>query len=153
MRPQLKKLGQSFFHDEEQSADAVQEALLRLWLLRDRVSNMCHAEALLIRMTKNVCVSEWRRCQRRGTMKMERTDRVLSEERQPMDDDENQELLQQAICSLSAQEQRLFRMRQELGMDIPQIAAATGLLPRSASRIISVARSKIVEKLKKGGIL
>ena len=56
--PQVSEAGGSFFRDDEQAADAVQEALLRLWLLRERVNDEDYAEALLIRMTKNVCVSE-----------------------------------------------------------------------------------------------
>ena len=78
MRPRLVKLGGSFFQDDELAADAVQEALLRLWLLRERVNDENYAEALLIRMTKNVCVSEWRRRQKHGMMRIEETSRVLS---------------------------------------------------------------------------
>ena len=153
MRPRLMQLGLSFFQDGEQAADAVQEALLRLWLLRERVSDISHAEALLIKMTKNVCVSEWRHRQRQGLLTVERMGFVLTEESQPMAEDDNIRLLQQAIATLSPIEQRLFRMRHELGMDVAQIAAATGLLPRSVSTVVSKARHKIVEQLKKGGIL
>lgn len=153
MRPRLMQLGLSFFQDGEQAADAVQEALLRLWLLRERVSDISHAEALLIKMTKNVCVSEWRHRQRQGLLTVERMGFVLTEESQPMAEDDNVRLLQQAIATLSPIEQRLFRMRHELGMDVAQIAAATGLLPRSVSTVVSKARHKIVKQLKKGGIL
>ena len=79
--------------------------------------------------------------------------RVLAEEHLPMSDDDNNRMLQQAIATLAPTEQRLFRMRHELEMDIPQIAAATGLLPRSISAIVSGARRKILEQLKKGGML
>ena len=147
------QLGLSFFQDGEQAADAVQEALLRLWLLRERVSDINHAEALLVKMTKNVCVSEWRYKQRQGLLTVERLNIVLTEEAQPLAEDDNTRLLQQAIAALSPMEQRLFRMRHELGMDVAQIAATTGLLPRSVSTVVSKARHKIVEQLKKGGIL
>ena len=153
MRPQLLKLGYSFFSDQEMAADAAQEALLRLWLLREQVADSSHAEALLIRITKNVCVSEWRRKQKMGFMPSLETNHVLAEEMQPMADDDNTRLLASAIQSLTPTEQRLFRMRHELEMDIPQISAVTGLLPRSISQVVSVARRKIMEKLKKGGIL
>lgn len=70
-----------------------------------------------------------------------------------MADDDNQRFLQLAIRTLTPQEQRLFRMRHELEMDVPQIAAATGLMARSVSAIVSTARHKIVEQLKIGGFL
>ena len=153
MRPQLLKLGYSFFSDQEMAADAAQEALLRLWLLREQVADSSHAEALLIRITKNVCVSEWRRKQKMGFLPSLETGNILAEEMQPMADDDNTRLLASAIQSLTPKEQRLFRMRHELEMDIPQISAVTVLLPRSVSQVVSVARRKIMEKLKKGGIL
>ena len=153
MRPRLMQLWLTFFQDGEQAADAVQEALLRLWLLRDRVSDITHAEALLFKMTKNICVSEWRYQRRQGLLTVERLDFVLTEEAQPLAEDDNIRLLQQAIATLAPMEQRLFRMRHELGMDVPQIAAATGLLPRSVSAVVSRARHKIIDQLKKGGIL
>ena len=147
------KLGYSFFSGQEMAADAAQEALLRLWLLREQVADSSHAEALLIRITKNVCVSEWRRKQKMGFMPSLETGNILAEEMQPMADDDNAQQLASAIQSLTPTEQRLFRMRHELEMDIPQISAVTGLLPRSVSQVVSVARRKIMEKLKKGGIL
>ncbi|MBR6446550.1 MAG: sigma-70 family RNA polymerase sigma factor, partial [Prevotella sp.] len=151
MRPQLLKLGYSFFSDQEMAADAAQEALLRFWLLREQVADSSHAEALLVRITKNVCVSEWRRKQKMGFLPTLETGNILAEEMQPMADDDNARLLASAIQSLTPTEQRLFRMRHELEMDIPQISAVTGLLPRSVSQVVSVARRKIMEKLKKGG--
>jgi RNA polymerase sigma factor (sigma-70 family) len=153
MRPQLTKLGWSFFHDKDQAEDVVQEALLRLWLLRERVGDVQHAEALLIRLTKNVCVSEWRHKRTRELMSAEKYVGVLSEEIQPMAEDDNKRLLQLAIHSLSPTERRLFRMRHELGMEVSHIAAVTGLLNSSVSSVLSVARRKIVEQLKKGGFL
>jgi RNA polymerase sigma factor (sigma-70 family) len=102
-------------------------------------------------MTKNICVSEWRRANRQQPLAA--THNVMTEEAQPMADDDNLRQLQQAISRLPQSEQRLFRMRHELGMDIGQIAAATGLQPRSVSAVISKARRTIIEQLKQGGII
>jgi len=151
MRPRLTELGRTFFSNAAQADDAAQEALVRLWLLRDRVADVGHAEALLVRMTKNICVSEWRRTNKQQPLT--ETHNVMTEEAQPMADDDNLRQLQQAIGRLPQSEQRLFRMRHELGMDIQQIAAATGLQPRSVSAVISKARRTIIEQLKQGGII
>ena len=150
MRPRLIELGRSFLGDEGQAEDIVQEALVRLWLLRDRVDTVMRAEALLRRMTKNLCVSLWRERRQQAT---DTDGSVLAADVQPMADDENTRALQLAISQLAPSEQRLFRMRQELDMDIPQIAATTGIHPRSVSVIISNARRNIIKQLKKGGIL
>ena len=149
MRPQLIKLGHSFFDDGAQAEDVAQEALVRLWLLRDKVDAVVKAEALLVRMTKNICVSLWREQRQR----LHVADSIALTDVQPMADDDNVRMLQLAISRLNPSEQKLFRMRQELDMDIPQIAATTGIHPRSVSVIISNARKNIIEQLKKGGIL
>ena len=150
IRPRLIELGRSFFGSEAQAEDAAQEALVRLWVLRDKVKDSTYAESLLVRMMKNICVSMWREHQKQTNLQ---TDSILDSEIQPMENDENTRMLQLAISNLPPSEQRLFRMRQELEMDIQQIAATTGILPRSVSVIISNARRKIIEQLKKGGIL
>ena len=150
MRPRLIEVGRSFFGNDAQAEDATQEALERLWLLRDRIVNVSHAEALLVRMTKNICVSLWREQRQQVAGTDGHTPATIIE---PMADDENGRMLQLAISRLAPSERRLFLMRQDLGMDIPQIAATTGILPRSVSVIISNARKNIIEQLKKGGIL
>ena len=148
MRPRLIEVGRSFFDDEAQAEDVAQETLIRLWLLRDR--HIESVEALLIRMAKNICISQWR--QRQQQMPVD-ADSVLAPDAQPMADDDNARMLQLAISRLPASEQRLFRMRQELDMDVQQIAATTGIHPGSVRVIISNARKNIIEQLKKGGIL
>ena len=150
MRPRLIKVGRSFFGSEALAEDAAQEALIRLWLLRDRVDNVGYAEALLVRMMKNVCIALWRE-QRHQMVSMD--GHALTTVVEPMAEDENGRMLQLAISRLTPSERQLFLMRQDLGMDIPQIAATTGILPLSVSVIISNARKNIIEQLKKGGIL
>lgn len=164
MRPRLIELATGFFGDRPEAEDAAQEALLRLWLLRSRVGDSSHAEALLVRMTKNVCISEWRHRKMQVSAESEirqsgrcirlngETDGEVADV-QPMAESDNQRLLQLAISHLSPSEQQLFRMRHELDMDIAQIAAVTDMLPRSVSTVVSNARRKIIEQLKKGGIL
>lgn len=149
MRPRLMEVARSFFNkDETHVEDVAQEALIRLWLLRDQFEGS--AEALLVRMAKNICVSIWRKQQQQVSAL---ADSVLAPDAQPMADDDNARMLQLAISRLPQSEQRLFRMRQELDMDIQQISATTGIHPRSVSAIISSARKNIIEQLKKGGIL
>ena len=150
MRSRLIEMGHSFFGNEAQAEDVAQEALVRLWLMRGKVDGVTQAEALLVRMTKNICISQWRKQEQQVAAL---TDNIADTDVHPMADDDNIRMLQLAISLLPSSEQRLFRMRQELDMDIPQIAAATGIHPRSVSAIISNARKKIIEHLKKGGIL
>ena len=70
-----------------------------------------------------------------------------------MEDSDNARLLTLAMDRLTAGEQRLMKLRNEENMDIGQITAVTGIAPRSVSVMLSRARHKIIEALKKGGHL
>ena len=61
LRPRLKDIGRQFFGDEEMAEDIAQETLMRLWLLRDRIDPQTDIKPLVVRMAKNLCVSEWRK--------------------------------------------------------------------------------------------
>lgn len=151
LRPQLVRIGEDFFEDSDAAEDVAQEVLMRLWLMQERIETKS-VSALASRMAKNYCVSQWRKQKSRQTVGIDHS--ILAHNIPPdsleMQDEERQ--LQQALATLSRPEQRLFRMRHELDMDIQEIAAATGILPRSISAMLSAARRKITEIIKKGGI-
>ena len=60
LRPRLISLCQQFFDCQElafDAEDAVQETLLRLWQLRDRMEDYQRPEALATIIAKNVCIN------------------------------------------------------------------------------------------------
>lgn len=66
---------------------------------------------------------------------------------------EVREAVAKAVLLLRPSERRLWTMFAEAQMETTQIAAATGISPRSVSAMISTARRKIMNELKKGGFL
>lgn len=154
LRPCLVKAGRDFFGDADKAEDVAQEVLLRLWVMRDRIDTTVSPQPLALRMAKNVCVSLWRH-DRHSITDQETAGRgagVVATST-AMEDEDNARMLRLAIERLPKGERRLMRMRSEEGMDIGQIAAVTGLNPRSISVMLSRARQKIMETLKKGGNL
>lgn len=152
LRPKLLEAGRRFFGSSHSAEDIAQETLMRLWLLRDRIEPEAGMEALAVRMAKNLCVSEWRKQQVRkgGTFVQEpASDVAIIRQLEAREDIDR---LRAAILQLSPAEQRLFRMRHELEMDIGQIAAATGATPRSVSAMLSMTKRKLSDLLNpKGG--
>ena len=61
--------------------------------------------------------------------------------------------LRLALLQLTHAEQRLFRMRHELEMDIAEISSVTGISPRSISAMLSTAKRKLFEILNRKGDL
>ena len=154
LRPRLKDIGRQFFGDEEMAEDIAQETLMRLWLLRDRIDPQTDIKPLVVRMAKNLCVSEWRKQKVRQENALQVEVTAHEDIHRNVELKEEIVLLQKAVSQLKPAEQRLFRMRHEAEMDIQQISAVTGIGVRSVSAMLSTAKRKLLEILNpKGGLL
>lgn len=175
LRPKLLGIGRKMFADSTMAEDVAQETLMRLWMMRERIDSAGGAEALAVRIARNVCVSEWRRKQSSpcvamplpgkgrgkptsrgsGTLTARGSEELAIRDsmKEPMAESDNSRILQIAVSRLTPSEQRLYRMRHELEMDLGEIAAVTGIGARSLSAMLSTARRKMLETIKKEGLL
>lgn len=151
LRPLLLEVGRRFFGSDLAAEDIAQETLMRLWLLRERIDPRTGMEALAIRIAKNLCVSEWRKGNVRKSTILQQEPHSEDVTIRQLEAREDIERLRAAIQRLSPTEQRLFRMRHELEMDIGQIAAATGATTRSISAMLSTAKRKLLDLLNPKG--
>ena len=149
IRPQLLALASQF--DADTAEDAVQEALMRLWMAWQQLAGPAHAERLAVRLTKHACIDDYRRKQRRPTVELQETTDM--ETADTTDEAALQLALEQAVAALPPAEHRLWTMHAEAQMNSTQIAAATGINSRSVSTMLNAARHHICETLKKGGFL
>ena len=174
LRPKLLGIGRKMFADSTMAEDVAQETLMRLWMVRERIDSDGGAEALAVRIARNVCVSEWRRKQSSPCVAMPLPGKGRGEPtardsggltarssglaardsgEDPMAESDNSRILQMAVSRLTPSEQRLYRMRHEMDMDLGEMAAVTGINTRSLSAMLSTARRKMLETIKKEGLL
>ena len=154
LRPKLSHIGFQFFGDEATAEDIAQETLMRLWLVRERIDLSVGIEPLALRIAKNLCVSEWRKRQVRLSIPLAQEVATNETASHSLEAQDAVERLQQAIKQLTPAEQRLFRMRHELEMELSEITAVTGIGARSISAMLSTAKRKLHAILfQKGGIL
>ena len=152
LRPLLLHIGQQFFGNSDSAEDIAQETLMRLWQLRDRIEQEVELEPLVIRMAKNLCISEWRRRQVRNSVSLSKQEAVTNETiSRQLEANEAIAQLRSALTRLKPAEQRLFRMRHELEMDVTEISAVTGIAPRAVSAMLSAAKRKLFEILNPKG--
>ena len=152
LRPLLLRVGRDFFRREEEAEDVAQEALLRLWLCRDRLPVGDGLRPMALRVAKNVCISLWRKQQLRETLPLEEATVLAPMTTEQADSqllaDDRQLLLDMALRRLTPSERRLFLLRQEPDMSLDLMVRITGMQPRSVSSKLSAARRKVYDFIK-----
>lgn len=148
LRSRLVGLARSFLHEDAEADDVVQETLLRMWLLKERIGTNKDFTALAIRITKNVCVSVWRQKQKSQQIGLDAV-AMLQDSLQTSDEtetNENHQRLKRAVAMLAPAERRIFLLwEQDLG--IQEIATIIGIKPRTVSSMLSLARRKLLSLL------
>ena len=151
LRPELLMVGRDFFDDESIAEDIAQDVLVRLWQLRQRIGDITDIKLFAVRMTKNACIDEWRNRKLRHTKQLCEVTASEDMTTAELDISDYRLMLKRMLRRLPKSEQRLFIMYHEMEMDIEQIAAVTGIGSRSISAMLSSARKKLAELLRKGG--
>ena len=142
-RDKMMLVAMSFFHNREDAEDVVQEVCMRMlergWKSGD------NTEALLIKATKNLCVSVWRRQRLRETEPLIMPSEASADT--PLLQQEQRKQLEQAIAELTPSEQRFIRMKGE-ELSIEEMAEQIGVSKRTASTMLWQAKKRLLTFLK-----
>ena len=140
-RPKMMATAMRFFPGKEDAEDVVQEVCVRMLERGWREGD--NTEALLIKATKNLCVSVWRRSLH-PSPSLEGTGEAADA---PLLHKEQQERLEQAIAELPPSEQRFIRMKGE-ELSIEEMARQAGVSKRTASTMLWQAKKRLLTFLK-----
>ena len=152
IRGKLVKLARRFNRAaglDMEAEDIVQDALVTLWQLAGKGYPVRDAEALAVKITKTRCVERYRRRHIRFE--------PLSDQPVPggfsatADTDETDiDTIRNIVQrDLTDGERNLVSLRNEEGMSLDEIAAATGRPKGSIKVVLSTARKKMMEQWKK----
>lgn len=144
-RPEMLKVARMFFASRDDAEDAVQDALVRLWQYAERIDVHQNVGGLAVQVTKNCCVSLWRRRQKNGPKP---TDEHAASPHEVLEDGELHSALIEAVGRLAPRERELFTMRQWEGLSNDEIALRTGIAKNSVKVMVSAARQKLFKTLR-----
>lgn len=133
----------------DEAEDIAQEALVTLWELSEKGYPVRDAEALAVRLTKNICVNHFR--------KRKIFFRPLEEGVQAgsppvagrLEEEENQRIRKMLYGKLSETQRTFLAMRNEYDLSLDEIAAVTGRPKNSVKVSLSTARRQLLEELRK----
>ena len=151
MRKDLVDLARRFLRatgGPEEADDIVQEALVALWALSEKEYPIQNAKALAIRITKNICVSRYRKRKQTIPLKDDFIDGgPTAEERVEAAD--NTRVKKILYGELSSTQREYMTMKNDEGLTLDEISAKTGRPKTSIKTAISSARKMMRERMKK----
>ncbi len=143
-REHFTKIAFNFFHSTEVAEDIVQDTLLRLWTVHERLATDEDFHALGIRIAKNRCVDEWRRQQQllpteEGFIELSSSSDTSAQ----LEEAEDQRRLHNALAHLTPTEQRIFTLWNHEQLSVAEI----GTLLHCKTTTVSNTLSKVKRKL------
>ena len=144
-----RQFGQATGSTSDEAEDVVQEALLTLWELSEKGYPVRDTEALAVRLTKNICVNHYRERKIRFRPLEEGAQAGDGPVNSRIEEEENQRIRKSLYQKLSETQRTFLTMRNDFGLSLDEIAAATGRPKNSIKVSLSTARRQMMEELKK----
>lgn len=136
LRPQLTQTACRYLQDADEAEDAVQDALLRLWQMRDRLTPPI--DALAATVVRRLCIDRLRRRPVRDAL----PETLVA----PQDDDETPTRIARMlrlIDALPGLQATLLRLRHVEGREMSDIARLTGSTEVAVRQQLSRARRAV----------
>ena len=128
--------------------DVVQEAMIALWELTEQGYPIQDAEAMAIRLTKNICVGHHRKA-RLELQALTHDNYLGGTEATVLTDREDLKRIQESIYgSLTTTQREYLHLRNDEGLSLDEIATLTGKPKTSIKSTLSKARKQMLELIK-----
>jgi RNA polymerase sigma-70 factor (ECF subfamily) len=147
LRERLLGIALKMLEEEQDAEDAVQEAFLKLWHIRDSLDSYDSVPAFATTVTKNICVDRLRTRNRETSIEDDLYRRAgpdnpyLQLERK-----NNDEIIRTIISRLPPLQQAIIRMKDIEEYEVEQIAEITGTQIEAVRMNLSRARKKVREE-------
>ena len=143
MRPTLLSVARGILGSDEEAEDVVQDAMLRLWQLRDEPIRNVRGFARVV--VRNLSLSKVR--QRRVTVDIARAD-IANDNESESARNEQIDRMMELVDALPTMQQTVLRMRHMQEMTMADIASIIGTSEVAVRQSLSRARRSIIEQFK-----
>lgn len=143
-RPKLLSIACQYLGATADAEDVVQEALLKLYAMRQRLDTYKSVDALAVVVVKRLALNTLRNDKRHPFATLD--ERVTASEDPPVD--ERYEALLHTIDALPDKQQMILRMKHIEGMEVEEIAKLLKISHDAIYQNLSRARRAILEQFK-----
>ena len=144
LRGKLLNYARKLTDDSSDAEDVVQEVMLKLWNIRQKLEEYNSIEALAVRITHNLCMDMWR-SKRTDQVSLDQVP-VVSQTVNPervLEGNDEIRLMREIISSLPTLQQTIIRMKDIEEYETEEIAQITGCSSESIRSKLSRARKKV----------
>ena len=144
LRGKLLNYARKLTDDSSDAEDVVQEVMLKLWNIRQKLEEYNSIEALAVRITHNLCMDMWRskRIDQVSLDQVPVVSQTVNPERVLEGNDEIR-LMREIISSLPTLQQTIIRMKDIEEYETEEIAQITGCSSESIRINLSRERKKV----------
>lgn len=150
-KDKLFRLALRLLNSRQEAEDIIQDAYLKLWNMRDNLSQYNSIEALAVTVTKNLCIDRLRsyRSRKQNDGGLEHMQLAAGGRYDPADNlelDESMQHIQEIIQQLPDQQRLVIQMRDIEQYSYEEIADMTGLKINNIRVALSRARKNVRTK-------
>lgn len=147
LREKLLHVSLRLLEEQADAEDVVQEVLLKLWQIRDRLDQYQSVEALAVTMTKNQTLDKIKLRKPQGSeMELIRLESAIQGPDTLTEQKDAVAYIRKLIGQLPPLQQTIIRMKDVEGYELSEIAAITGTQIESVRSNLSRARKKVREE-------
>lgn len=144
LRDKLLNYARKLTEDPSDAEDAVQEIMLKLWNMRQKLHEYRSIEALAITMTHHLCMDIWR-AKRPDALSLDQVQApsLSANPERLLEEQDEFRLMREIIDSLPALQRTIIQMKDVQEYETEEIAEITGCSAEAIRSNLSRARKKV----------
>ena len=153
--PQLRQIAlqisQGYGVGSEEAEDIAQDAMLKLWAIKEDILSSAHAKGSMGCITKHLCIDFFRK-RKMISIDAQPFDKSPSYYAPPdveVENSENEQWLQKRLKALPSNQYQVLYLRQVEKKSSEEIAQIVGITTESVSVLLSRARKQMLQEIKK----
>lgn len=151
LRQRIIAVARGYRLDADSAEDVAQDAMLKLWTIREKLDGTKAATALAVTIGRHLSVDMLRKTKTVDLDKAKPTDSRFRQPDAMLENAENEQWLDIQLDRLPTKEHAVLHLRQVEHKSTVEIAAIVGICPASVPTLLARARRRLLEEMKRRG--